>query len=111
VALEGSALSRESPSVWRQRLRNLLRFAGVFIADSAQCYFTKMGLQGAIKLDELGPKNLIDEARAMTVLRRCDEDDRGSTRNAGITREIDGATIGRASRVASRPANPYDQVR
>jgi NADPH-dependent FMN reductase len=31
--------------------------------------------------------------------------------NAGIVREIDGATIGRASRIASRPANPYDRVR
>src|SRR6516225_2672741 len=72
VALEGSAPShnRESgglsgPSVWRQRLGNLLRFAGVgkhFIADDAQCYFMKIGLQGAIKLAELGPKNLIDEA-------------------------------------------------
>src|SRR6516162_11697133 len=75
VALEGSAQShnresgglsaRRSPSVWRQRLGNLLRFAGVgkhFIADDAQCYFTKIGLQGAIKLAELGPENLIDEA-------------------------------------------------
>ncbi len=47
------------------RARNLLRFAGVgkhFIADDAQCYFMKIGLQGAIKLAELGPKNLIDEA-------------------------------------------------
>jgi hypothetical protein len=53
------------PSVWRQRLGNLLRFAGVgkhFIADDAQCYFMKIGLQGPIKLAELGPKNLIDEA-------------------------------------------------
>jgi len=36
-----------------QRLGNLLRFAGVakrFIADDAQCYFMKIGLQGAIKL-------------------------------------------------------------
>ena len=65
MRIAGSGLSRESPSVWRQRLRNLLRFAGVgkhFIADDAQCYFTKIGLQDAIKLDELGPKNLIDEA-------------------------------------------------
>ena len=59
-------------SVRRQRLRNLLRFAGVskdFIADDAQCYFMKIGLQGTIKLAELGPKNLIDEA-----LRRPDHD-------------------------------------
>src|SRR5262249_30305619 len=55
VALEGSAPShnRESGglsawrgrSVWRQRLGNLLRFAGVgkhFIADDAQCYFMKI---------------------------------------------------------------------
>src|SRR5580765_762511 len=56
---------REGPSVWPQRLGNLLRFAGVgkhFIADDAQCHFMKIGPQGAIKLAELGPKNLIDEA-------------------------------------------------
>jgi len=38
---------REGPSVWRQRLGNLLRFAGVgkhFIADDAQRYFMKIGL-------------------------------------------------------------------
>ena len=71
MALEGSAPShnRESGGLnagsARHRLGNLLRFAGVgkhFIADDAQCYFTKIGLQGAIKLAELGPENLIDEA-------------------------------------------------
>src|SRR5271154_5535593 len=56
---------REDASVRRQRLGNLLRLAGVgkdFISDDAQRYFMKIGPQGTIKLAELGPKNLIDEA-------------------------------------------------
>ena len=82
MALEGSASSRgrqggglkrrEDPSVRRQRLGNLLRFAGVgkdFITDDAQRYFLEIGPQGTIKLAELGPKNLIDEAP-----RRSDHD-------------------------------------
>jgi hypothetical protein len=106
---------RQRRSVRRQCLGNLLRFAGVgidFFADDAQCYFMKIGAQSAVKFNELGPQNLIDEA-----LRRADDDGVAplprwaSTHNVGIERETNGATIGRASKIETRPADLAGRVR
>src|ERR1700730_10020645 len=73
VVLEGVAPCRspemgclsDGPSVRRERLGNLLRFAGVginFVADHAQCYLMKIGLQSTVEFNEFGPHNLIDKA-------------------------------------------------
>jgi hypothetical protein len=60
-----------------------------FRADDARRDLVKIG-QGAVELGELRPQHVIDEAlgaRTMTVL----------------LQETDGTTIGRASRIGSRP--------
>src|SRR5580704_10937066 len=88
VVIEGVALCRspevalcrspeigglsDGPSVRRECLGNLLRFASVginFVADHAQCYLMKIGLQSTVEFNEFGPHDLIDKA-----LRRADHD-------------------------------------
>jgi len=56
-ALEGS------PSVRRERLGNLLCFAGVgidFLTNDTQRHLIKISLKGAVDLDEFGPQKLVN---------------------------------------------------